>query len=499
MPADATTPSVEPTDTERSFAARFTQLAEEQGDRIALTFRDQAITYTELDRLANRFGRHLLDLGVGLGDFVTVAAPNGPEFIVSTIACWKIGATPQPVSARLPGRELEAIVDLAQSAAVVGATIEGCPSANSSEAERFDDGRLDDAVAPAWKAPTSGGSTGRPKLIVSGDPSIHNETIRGIAAMIGVAGGRTLVMPGPLYHNGPFIWAFGTLLEGGHLVLLPRFDAEATIAAVAEHRAEAMYLVPTMMQRIWKLPDDVKFSYDLSSMKRAFHLAEPCPVWLKEAWIDWLGPEAIWELYGGTEGQSSTVLDGVEWLERRGSVGRPRSGEMKICDEEGNDLPPGEVGEVWMRATDRDRPTYRYIGAEADTRDGWDCLGDIGWMDADGYLYLADRRTDMILVGGANIYPAEVESAINEHPDVRSCAVIGLPDEERGNRVHAIVDVADGAPLGEDAIQQFLGERLVSYKVPRSFEFVSEPLRDDAGKVRRSALRAERLPEASTN
>jgi len=167
---------------------------------------------------------------------------------------------------------------------------------------------------------------------------------------------------------------------------------------------------------------------------------------------------------------------------------------MKICDDEGNDLPPGEVGEVWMRATGRDTPTYRYIGAEAESRNGWDCLGDIGWMDADGYLYLADRRTDMILVGGANIYPAEVEGAINEHSLVGSCAVIGLPDDERGTRVHAIIEV--GGPeqqLDEQELRAFLGERLVSYKVPRTFEFVSQPLRDDAGKVRRSALRDERM------
>ena len=201
------------------------------------------------------------------------------------------------------------------------------------------------------------------------------------------------------------------------------------------------------------------------------------------------------KLYGGTEGQSSTVLSGREWLEHRGSVGRPSRGEIQIWGEDGQVLPPGEVGEVWMRAdVDRERPTYHYVGAEAETRDGWDCLGDIGWMDADGYLYLADRRTDMILVGGANIYPAEVEAAINEHPGVRSCAVIGLPDDDKGNRVHAIVDVPAGAEVDEGELATFLGERLVRYKMPRTFEFVDEPLRDDAGKVRRSALRAERMP-----
>jgi bile acid-coenzyme A ligase len=478
-----------------SFAARIASLAEAGGQQPALTFGDQIISYAELDRRSNQFARHLADLGASTGDFVTVAAPNGPDFVLSVVGCWKIGAIPQPVSSRLPGRELEAIVELADAAVVVGAEVAGRASADPAATVALDDSRLPDAISPAWKAPTSGGSTGRPKLIVSGDPSIYGENLEALAAMVGVTGQKTLVMPGPLYHNGPFIWAFATLLEGGHVVLLPRFDAEGTIRAVDDHRAEALYLVPTMMQRIWKLPDDVKFSYDLSSLERAFHLAEPCPPWLKEVWIEWIGPEALWELYGGTEGQSATVLNGVEWLERRGSVGRPNSGEMKICDDEGNDLPPGEIGEVWMRATGRETPTYRYIGAEAESRDGWECLGDIGWMDADGYLYLADRRTDMILVGGANIYPAEVEAAINEHPLVGSCAVIGLPDDERGSRVHAIVEAGktDGEPFDEAELRAFLGERLVSYKVPRSFEFVTEPLRDEAGKVRRSALREDRL------
>jgi bile acid-coenzyme A ligase len=480
-----------------SFAARIAELASTT-DHPALVFEELTLSYGELDRWANRFARRLLEEGVGVGDFVTIAAPNGPEFIVAVVSCWKIGAIPQPVSARLPVRELEAIVGLADSAAVVGATVEGRRTASPAEVEGYESSPLPDVVSPAWKAPTSGGSTGRPKLIVSGDPSRYSENIENLAVMIGVAGGETLVMPGPMYHNGPFIWAFSTLLAGGTVVLLPRFDAEATLAAVAAHRAEALYLVPTMMQRIWKLPDDVKFSYDLTSLQRAFHLAEPCPPWLKEVWIEWVGADVLWELYGGTEGQSATVLSGVEWLQRRGSVGRPSSGEIRILDEDGQPVEPGVVGEVWMRATGRESPTYRYIGAEAETRDGWDCLGDLGWMDTDGYLYLADRRSDMVLVGGANIYPAEVEAAISEHPLVRSCAVIGLPDEERGNRVHAIVDF--GAELGavdEDGLRVFLGERLVSYKVPRTFEFVAEPLRDDAGKVRRSALRAERLSAAS--
>lgn len=479
--------------TEPSYAARFAALAAERPEHPAVSLGDVTVSYGELHRWSNRLARHLASIGVGTGDFVTIAEPNSVEFLAATIACWKLGATPQPVSSLLPGRELEALIDLAEPRVVVGVEHPDRPHIPRGwrPPDDLDDSDLPDAVAPSWKAPTSGGSTGRPKLIVSGDPSIWRETSAALAERLGAEPDGVMVMPGPLYHNGPFIWTCLTLLQGGHVALLPRFDAEETLRVIERHRGTALYQVPTMMQRIWKLPEEDRLAYDVSSLRKVWHLAAPCPAWLKEAWIDWLGADVVWELYGGTEGQASTILDGNEWLEHRGSVGRPVSGEIRIQGEDGSVLPPGEIGEVWMRSTGRDTPTYRYIGAESEARDGWECLGDIGWMDADGYLYLADRRSDMILVGGANIYPAEVEAAICEHPGVRSCAVIGLPDDDLGNRVHAIIE-PDG-PLELDELPVFLAERLVRYKVPRSYELVDEALRDDAGKVRRSSLRAERL------
>lgn len=475
--------------------------ADVRGGLPAVTIGDHVITFADLDRYAERLADELDELGVTHDRFVTVAWPNSIDFIVGCMAAWKLGAIPQPVSSRLPASELSAIVELADAAAVLGMEQAGRPShtvaidldAPVPEPQDRPAGTRRGPVASAWKAPTSGGSTGRPKLIVSGDPATFEASLPTRAERLGAMPDETMVMPGPLYHNGPFIWSWMTLLVGGHLVLLPRFDAEATLAAIDTHRARSAYFVPTMMQRMWKLPEHVKDRYDLSSLQRAWHLAEPCPPWLKEVWIEWIGPEALWELYGGTEGQASTVISGVEWLEHRGSVGRPEPGAMKICDDDGNDLPAGEVGEVWMRPLGRDTPTYRYIGAESEPRDGWECLGDIGWMDADGYLYLADRRTDMILIGGANVFPAEVEAALNEHPEVDSSAVIGLPDDDKGNRIHAIVN-APGGTVSTDELLAHLAERLVTYKRPRTIEFVDEPVRDDAGKVRRSALRAERLP-----
>ncbi len=477
-----------------SFSLRLRQLAVSHANRPAVTCGDESVSYAELAELIDDLAVDLRDRGVSERDMVTIALPNSVDWFVAFAAAWRLGATPQPVSARLPQREIDAIVELANPSAVLGVpegSLEGraCLPIGYRAPARAENAVLDELVSQEWKAPTSGGSTGRPKLIVSGDPAVLDTEIPS-ALMFGATG--PMIMPGPLYHNGPLIWSVHALVRANGVVVLPRFDPEATLAAIEHHRGEVVYMVPTMMKRIWRLPDDVRMGHDLSSLKVLWHLAEPCPEWLKQVWIDWLGPERIFELYGGTEGQTSTVITGAEWLAHRGSVGRPAPGTVQIADADGNELPPREMGEVWLRNV-ADTPSYRYVGAEARTLEGgWESLGDMGWLDEDGYLYLGDRATDMILSGGANIYPAEVEFAIQEHPAVRSVAVIGLPDEDKGNTVHAIVE-ADEGDVTEAQLREFLAERLVVYKIPRTFEFVSEALRDDAGKMRRSALRASRL------
>jgi bile acid-coenzyme A ligase len=480
-----------------SFPARLRALSTELPDAPAVTCAGVTLTRAQLDTRSTRLARELQSYGVADGSFVTVAVPNSIDWFVAYVACWKLGAIPQPVSAKLPGRELAAIVELAGSTVVIGApdeafdqlpeTIVHLPLGHEPPPE-FTDDVLPDVVSPAWKAPTSGGSTGRPKLIVSGDPALFDTDA---APPLAISPGGCMLVPGPLYHNGPAVWSCQALLQGNHVVVLARFDAEAVLASIERHRVDVVYLVPTMMKRILRLDDDVRLGFDLSSLRVVWHLAEPCPPWLKEAWIEWLGAERIFELYAGTEAQAATIITGTEWLTHRGSVGRVSSGEMKICDDDGNELPLGEEGEVWMRSS-RDTPTYRYVGADAKTLgDGWESLGDMGWFDADGYLYLGDRVQDMILSGGANIYPAEIEAALGEHPAVHSCAVIGLPNDDRGNDVHAIVQ-ANPDQVSDAELLGFLAERLTTYKLPRSIEFVDEPLRDEAGKVRRSTLRAAR-------
>jgi bile acid-coenzyme A ligase len=480
-----------------SYAQRLADHAAADPDHLAVTDELRSVTRRELESLANRTARAFAERGVGAHDMVTIALPNSVEFIAAVCAAWKLGATPQPVSSRLPKRELDAIIELAAPTVIVGAEAAEhpghvCLPVGWVPDDDVDDGPLPDATSNPWKAMTSGGSTGRPKLILANSPGAIDPEL---PPLFGLRPGGTHLMPGPLYHNGPFVWTTVALMAGDHVVLGGRFDAERTLQLIERHRADSMYIVPTMMQRIWRLPPDVRDRYDVSSMKVVWHLAAPCPIWLKEAWIEWLGADAIFELYGGTEAQASTVITGPQWLEHRGSVGRPIAGELMIVGPDGEELARGEVGELYLRPSDPNAKTYEYVGATAKTlRDGWESLGDMGWMDDDGFLYLTDRQTDMILVGGSNVYPAEIEAALDEHPRVRSSAVIGLPDDDLGNRVHAIVQTDDGSDLDLDELRAFLGDRLVRYKVPRSFEFVGEPLRDDAGKLRRSALRAARLP-----
>jgi bile acid-coenzyme A ligase len=293
-----------------------------------------------------------------------------------------------------------------------------------------------------------------------------------------------VIFPGPLYHNTALT---GTLLGlgiGAHVVLEDRFDAELTLRLIEAHRVRTGILVPTHMQRISRLPAAVRDRYATDSLVTIMHNAAPCPPQLKREWIAWLGAERIIETYTATEQTAVTMCDGVEWLARPGTVGRVVQGEMAVFDDDGRPVEPGTIGAIWMRRAPGTPPTYRYLGADsAERADGWDTVGDLGWMDEDGYVYLADRRTDLIITGGVNVYPAEVENELVSHPDVLDCIVVGVPDDDLGKRVHAIVHPASPA---------LLRDRLSGLKAPRSYEFVDHPLRDDAGKVRRTALADER-------
>ncbi|MEN3281152.1 MAG: bile acid-coenzyme ligase [Solirubrobacteraceae bacterium] len=460
-------------------------------DAPAVTCEASTVTYGELEAGANRLARAYADLGVAEGDFVSIGLPNGPRFVLSCYAAWKLGATPQPVSPRLPARELAQIIETADPALVVGFPPEIAGGRTALDAGFRPDRALSAAplpprVSPSWKAPTSGGSTGRPKLIVAGRPGRFDPVQ--VGARFQLRPGQTQLVPGPLYHNAPFFAAMVGSFLGQHVVVLPRFDPQRALELIDRHRVTYISLVPTMLLRMLRAYEEDPDRYDIRSLEVVWHTAAPCPAWLKRRWIELLGPERIFEAYGATEGQAATMITGTEWLAKPGSVGRPMMGEIAIVDEDGAFAPPMQIGSVVMRSSTGAAPTYRYVGASTTAfADGWESVGDAGYLDADGYLFLVDRHDDVILSGGANIFPAEVESAILEHPLVLSAAVVGLPDDDLGQRAHAAVEAAPG--LDEDELREFLSSRLVRYKIPRSFRIGTDPLRDDAGKVRRKAIR----------
>ncbi len=470
-------------------STQVSRLAASAPDEPAITCDGRTITRGELDSSTNRLARAYAELGVGQGDYVTIVMPNSIEWVQAVLACWKLGATPQPLSARLPDAELAALRQLHPPALLVG---RADPTGKTrSVAGDFtpdpaiSDAPLPEVVSPVWKSMASGGSTGRPKLIEAGGDSRFPPAA---GYPLGAQDGDVNLISVPLSHNTGFTTFAIGLVQGHHLVLMPRFEPREFLRLVTEHGVTFLATVPTIMQRLLPVYRAEPDAYDLSSIRRLWHLASACPPAIKQAWIDLLGAEKIWELYGGTELQALTFISGDQWLTHPGSVGVVVAGEMKVLDDEGNECPPGVSGEIYMRRSPGTPPTYRYIGAEAKNRDGWDSLGDLGYFDADGFLYLNDRRVDMFTVGGRNVYPAEIESALSAHPNILSCLVVGVPDDDLGQVPHAIVQ-AEG--LVEAEVVAFLAENIAGYKLPRTVEFSETPLRDDAGKARRSAVRDE--------
>lgn len=466
-----------------------------KGDDICLTYPEGTLTWLELESSCNRMARGFKAYGVGQNDLVTVALPNSLFFHQVVFALWKLGAIPHIISPNLTSKEIKEIVALAEPSLCVGVEAElagGCQSVG--EHDDFSSFSADPVPACAgdhWRAMSSGGSTGRPKIIVDHNPSLWGFSY----PLLNFPENACVLNPGPLYHSGPMSWTTIALCQGNHLVGMRKFEAGEVLRLIEQYQVNWVQLVPTMMHRIWNLGEVERARYDLSCLKTVLHMAAPMPVWLKEQWIDWLGAERILELYGGTEALGLTVISGEEWLAHKGSVGKPIMGTIKILDDLGNDCKPGERGNVCFEIPGEQGGSYHYIGATAMLiKPGWETLGDMGSMDEEGYLYLADRKTDMVISGGANVYPAEVEAALMEHPGVEEAVVIGLPDADLGQRVHGIIKAIDsngGGPTEED-LRHFLQVRLVRYKTPRSYEFVDHTLRDDAGKIRRPQLIKER-------
>ncbi len=449
---------------------------------------DALLTAAGLDAAGDRYARELLRRGVRRDDLVTVALPNGLEMLAACVGVWRAGATPQPVSRGLTPGERAAVVAAARPAAVIGFEADGVPSLPDGFGLRRpgpvsagDDPPLPDAWARSWKAPTSSGSTGRPKVVLSTAPA-RMDPERPVAEFLPLT--ATQLVAGPLTHSATFTYAFRGLLTGHRLVILPRFEERAVLDAIERHGVTWALLVPTMLHRLLRLPPAERDPARLRTLETVLHLGSPCAPALKRAVLDWLGPERVVEVYAGSESNGLTMIRGDEWLERPGSVGRPVGGtRVRVLRDDGSDAAPGETGQVWLhRGPD---PAYRYLGAPGRRRaDGWDTLGDLGRLDADGWLWVTDRADDVIVRGGEKVYPVEVERVLEEHPAVRSALAFGVPDEELGQRIEAVADVA-GAAVGGEELRAFAAARLDPARRPARVRVTDRPVRDDAGKARR--------------
>ena len=474
------------------------QLAIERPDEVVLICgragggQDQ-LTRHELDQRAAALAHRLIADGVEPGQTVATVMPNSIEHMVAILATYMAGGTPFPIAYRMPEAERGRVIELAAPRVVIGEPEAGAtitPQEITAPPEPVD--LPPRAVPSPVKIVASGGSTGTPKLIVSPGALEFPPTIHPTAIMLGVKPDDLFYSPGPLYHNAPFFFSVVALISGARIMLNERFNASQALDLIEQNRVTALNLVPTMMQRMLREPDWE--TRDLSSVRLAWHLAAPCPAWAKEGFIDRFGGDAIMELWGATETTGITTISGTEWLEHKGSVGKGLNTEFRILDPDRNELPPGEVGEVFSRFGGT-AANYQYVGASALEVDheGFASVGDMGYVDEDGYLFLADRRTDMIISGGSNIFPAEVEQVISSHPGVGDVAVIGLLDDDLGRKVWAVVEPIDAAhPPSATELLAACADQLARYKVPRGIEFVDALPRNEAGKIRRLSLREER-------
>lgn len=473
------------------YCDRLRLLAEEDPGAIAVIEADgdgntSCLTRGELERRSRQVAALLRRRGVPPAGRVAVALPSGLHHVLVCTAAWQLGACVLPINPVAPAPERRALLDLFEPDVVVALSGERDLSPDDLDATHgLDPLPVASLVADPGKAIGTGGSTGRPKLIVEPGPWGLADNLGEWFDLIGLWAGQTQLVCSPSYHNFGFDRVYGGLMAGMTSVVMGRFDAARAVELVDRFSVASVCLVPTMMAHIAALPD--LGSHDLSSIRCLFHTAGPCAPALKRRWIDLVGAATVLEIFGSTEGFGYTLLDGEEWLAHPGSVGYPIASEVRIKDDAGAPVEAGTVGEIWMR---RDGVTDRYVGAVARIdEDGFGSVGDLGWLDDEGYLYLADRRTDLILRGGANVYPAEVEGVLHEHPAVADVAVIGLPDDNLGQRVHAVVQLVSHAPRPSvEDLRAFCRERLSGYKAPAGFDFVEVMPRDESGKLRRRAL-----------
>jgi bile acid-coenzyme A ligase len=457
---------------------------------VAIDGRASTFTWSWLDRRSSQLAGALRARGVSEGDRLAIGLRNSPEFLLATFAAWKLGAVPVPVRWDLPEWELARVVGVLAPRVHLGADDAAWIDATAN-AEVPD---LPDVIAPHTHGICSSGSTGTPKVILSGLRGIYTPAFATPFAndWAPVPRPQHILVLAPLYHVNAFATLYN-LLAGDELTVLEKFDAAQAVETIERNRITTFTATPTMLQRMADLPDIRE--RDLSSIVWFIQGAAPMPPSLVHRWAALVGAEKIFMAYGMTEGLGITALRGDEWMQHQGSVGRGRRAtEVRVLDSDGNDVAPGEIGDIYLRS-----PSYGgslYVGDVPQlptTDDGLQSVGDMGYLDADGYLYVVDRRVDLIVTGGANVFPAEVESALIDHPKVADVVVIGLRDSEWGRRVHAVVEPADpGDPPSFEELRSFAKTRLAAYKAPRSMEIVHSVPRSAATKVNRGRLVAAR-------
>lgn len=484
---DPTTETARPT----SNVARLRRLAEERPDAVAYVHLgmdggERTVTWAEMARRANQVAAAFAARGVGHGDRVGLGIRNSPEMVYCVLAAWTLGAVPVPVRWDVPDWELERLREVIEPRLYVSPDDRTWIEATANDPIT----EFPDVISPSSHGICSSGSTGTPKVILSDGAPVHDDLFATpIAALfMPITRPQRILVLAPMYHINAFV-TINSMLSGDEVFVLEKFDAARIVDTIEAHRITTFTATPTMLQRIADLPgvDD----RDLSSLVWILQGAAPMPPSLVHRWADLIGAEKIIMAYGSSEGLGLTVLTGTEWMDHEGSVGRPfRGAEVRILDDRGDGLPTGEIGHIYIRSPDYKGATY--LGNAPDlqmTPDGFGTVGDMGYLDDDGYLYLVDRRVDLIITGGANVFPAEVEAAIIDHPRVADVVVVGLPDPEWGRRVHAIVEPADAAdPPTFDELRAWVKDRLLPYKVPKTVEVVASIPRSEAGKVNRGRL-----------
>ncbi|MFB4265165.1 AMP-binding protein [Nonomuraea sp. GTA35] len=466
---------------------------------------DTRVTYGDLLARVNQVSHGLRARGLATGDVVAGVLPNGVDALVMVMATGQIGLYYVPINWHLTDAEIAYILGDCDAKVVVTGPGQAVPGAETGTA-----GLAEGQPADAPAGRTAGavmwytsGTTGFPKGVQRGLPGAEPEAIVPLytwffGEVVDLRPGAEVhLVTSPMYHSAPCAHAQFALHLGHTVVITPRFDPVHILELIERHRVSNAMMVPTMFHRMLQLPADVRAKYDVSSLRQVIHTAAACPVSVKQQIMDWWGP-VLYEYYGSTESTIAFSVKPHDWLARPGTVGRPApTFEAKIFDDSGAELPPGEPGMIYVKSG---MGSFEYRKDPAKTaaskRGEWYAPGDIGYLDEDGYLFLCDRRTDLIVSGGVNIYPAEIEAALLEHPAVADVAVIGVPDEEWGHNVVALVQPAEGIEPGPELTAELMehcGPRIARFKHPKVIEYREVLPRTPTGKLSRSKVRADYL------